>query len=91
VDLAGHDPEWLAVEEEIVLAEPEIADLPGEPGKDGKDDQGGDRPADSVHATLLDFLFHGTGGFYHRSGTPSRVPGWPETAGAPPELLWRGL
>ena len=52
VDLAGHDAERLAVEEEFALAETEVAALPAEPRQDGEDDDPGHDPSGGFHAAL---------------------------------------
>jgi hypothetical protein len=39
MDLAGHDPKGLAVEEEIVLPQPEITALTGEAGTKRQDEE----------------------------------------------------
>jgi hypothetical protein len=39
MDLAGHDPEGFAVEEEILLPQPEIAALAGEAGTKRQDEE----------------------------------------------------
>jgi hypothetical protein len=52
MDLAGHDPEGLAVEEEILLPQPEIAALAGEAGTKRQDEETEECFLDDSHKVL---------------------------------------
>ena len=74
VDLSGHDPERAAVEEEILLAEPEVVPLAGQPGGQDQDGQGGERFGEASHASLPNDRVIGAGRFYHNSRRPRFFP-----------------
>ncbi len=70
MDLAGHDPERLAVEEKVLVPQPEIPLLAGEAGGQGQDDQGGERLSEESHAALPSDRVIGARRFYHTIDFP---------------------
>jgi hypothetical protein len=75
MDLAGHDPEGAAVEEKVLLAEPEVIPLAGQPGGQDQDGQGGDGLSDASHASLPNIRVIHARRFYHRPSGESSPPG----------------